>query len=270
MNIYYFDPSLNCALFFISLSLYPITLFLSLAFSIFTHYPLTHFLIPSCSFLLSPLPVFFTYSCFFRFFSFVSSLFNIPPPPLILPCSSPSSTVKTRQLSSKLELGCLYSERSQVQSAYWKYQNKSRRLQQLSNGPGSITTILPFPITSDTAGNYTCTLQLKNGQTVWATQAVILPHEGGRNGMVSHRLVCFLIFFINSVLLYYQHRSPCRLPVNSVEIMNHECGWFSDMCSVKRSTVHSSQPQVNSSARKLMLCRGRSSWQIPYVILFLM
>lgn len=54
MNIYYFDPSLNCSLFFISLSLYLITLYLSLAFSIFTHYPLTHFLILPCSFLLPP------------------------------------------------------------------------------------------------------------------------------------------------------------------------------------------------------------------------
>ncbi|XP_035528523.1 g6f-like [Morone saxatilis] len=85
--------------------------------------------------------------------------------------------VKTSHSSSKLELGCLYSERSQVQSANWKYQNKSRQLKLLSNGPGSISTILPIPITSDTAGNYTCTLQLKNGQTVWATQTVTLPHE---------------------------------------------------------------------------------------------
>ncbi|XP_044064939.1 g6f-like isoform X2 [Siniperca chuatsi] len=85
--------------------------------------------------------------------------------------------VKTSYLSSKLELGCLYSERSQVQGANWKYQNKSRRLHLLSKGPGSITTILPLPITSDTAGNYTCTLQLKNGQTVWATQAITLPYE---------------------------------------------------------------------------------------------
>ncbi|XP_045899644.1 g6f-like isoform X2 [Micropterus dolomieu] len=85
--------------------------------------------------------------------------------------------VKTSRSSSKLELRCLYSELSQVKSANWKYQNKSRRLHLLSNGPGSISTILPLPITSDTAGNYTCTLQLKNGQTVWATQAVTMPYE---------------------------------------------------------------------------------------------
>ncbi|KAI3361179.1 hypothetical protein L3Q82_013372, partial [Scortum barcoo] len=85
--------------------------------------------------------------------------------------------VKTSLSSSELELGCLYSERSQVQSARWKYQNKSRQLKLLTSSPGTVSTILPFPITSDTAGNYTCTLQLKNGQTVWATQAVILPQE---------------------------------------------------------------------------------------------
>nr|XP_046255165.1 g6f-like isoform X2 [Scatophagus argus] len=88
--------------------------------------------------------------------------------------------VKASRSSSKLELelGCFYSEVSQVQSATWKYQDKSRQLQMLSKGPGSLTTILPIPITSNTAGNYTCTLQLKNGQTVWATQAVTLPHVG--------------------------------------------------------------------------------------------
>ncbi|XP_068592427.1 g6f-like isoform X2 [Cebidichthys violaceus] len=93
------------------------------------------------------------------------------------------ATVKTRDSPSTLELGCRYSERSQVKSAGLKYQNKNRRLHLLYKDPGRITTILPLPITSDTAGNYTCTLQLKNGQTVWATQAVTLPHERGRDGM---------------------------------------------------------------------------------------
>lgn len=141
----------------------------------------------------------------FNFFSFVSSVFNIFPllsshAPLPFPsllCIT--STVKARHYPSKLELGCLYSERSQVQSASWEYQNKSHRLSLLSSSPGSITTSLPIPITSDTAGNYTCTLQLKNGQTVWATQAVTLPREGGRDGMISQRLVCFLIFFISRI-----------------------------------------------------------------------
>lgn len=126
----------------------------------------------------------------FGFFPFVSSLFNIFPP-LSLPCSSPlpptslciTSTVKTTQHASKMELVCLYSERSQVQSVNWKYQNKSRQLKMSSNSPGSISTTLPMPITSETAGNYTCTLQLKNGQIVWATQAVRLPYEGEKDAI---------------------------------------------------------------------------------------
>ncbi|XP_067457191.1 g6f-like [Thunnus thynnus] len=85
--------------------------------------------------------------------------------------------VKTKETSSKQELSCIYSQRSKVKSANWKYQNKSRKLQMFSIGPGSITTTLPLPITSDTAGNYTCVLQLKNGQTFSATQTVTLPPE---------------------------------------------------------------------------------------------
>ncbi|XP_068425843.1 g6f-like [Clinocottus analis] len=91
------------------------------------------------------------------------------------------ATVKTRRSSRILELDCLYSERSQVHKVGWKYQNESHRLDSSSISPGRITTILALPITSDTAGNYTCTLQLKNGQTVLAMQAVTLPHERGRN-----------------------------------------------------------------------------------------
>ncbi|XP_062421631.1 g6f-like [Pungitius pungitius] len=87
--------------------------------------------------------------------------------------------VKTRQSSSKLELVCLYSEPPQVKRANWKYQNKSRQLSLIGNSPGSI--ILPLPITSDTAGNYTCTIQLENGQTAFATQVVQMPHEPGRD-----------------------------------------------------------------------------------------
>ncbi|XP_071326544.1 g6f-like isoform X2 [Trachinotus anak] len=81
--------------------------------------------------------------------------------------------VKTKRLSSKLVLSCQYSERSQVQSANWKLQ--SRLLDMSSTTLGTITTDVPLPITPDTAGNYTCTLKLKNGQTIWETQAVTLP-----------------------------------------------------------------------------------------------
>lgn len=165
----------------------------------------------------------------------------LSPPPSLL---SITSTVKTRLFSSKLELGCLYSERSQVQSANWKYQNKSRQLYLLSNGPGRITTILPRPITSDTAGNYTCTLQLKHGLTIWATQAVTLPNKGERDGMVSQRLAYFLCK--QYIIARESWQTSCQVSGDNKPWMLMNL----DMCSVKRSTVHSRQPQVNSSARE--------------------
>uniref|UniRef100_A0A8C6UUD8 Ig-like domain-containing protein n=1 Tax=Neogobius melanostomus TaxID=47308 RepID=A0A8C6UUD8_9GOBI len=88
--------------------------------------------------------------------------------------------VKTRQRSSKLELDCRYSELSQVQSAVWTFQNQSHRLPKESS-LGSITTSVPLPVRADRAGNYTCVLQLKNGQTVRATHTVTLPPRGGSN-----------------------------------------------------------------------------------------
>ncbi|XP_056901988.1 g6f-like isoform X2 [Takifugu flavidus] len=85
--------------------------------------------------------------------------------------------VKSKPSPSMLELSCLYSELSQIQSVKWTYQDKSRKLHVVSSGPGRITAVLPTPITADTAGNYTCTLQLNNGQTVWATESVALPSK---------------------------------------------------------------------------------------------
>uniref|UniRef100_A0A3P9PD82 Ig-like domain-containing protein n=1 Tax=Poecilia reticulata TaxID=8081 RepID=A0A3P9PD82_POERE len=86
--------------------------------------------------------------------------------------------MKTSRYPSKLNLLCLYSERSNVRGAVWKHDNKSRRLQISSSGPGSISTTLPLPITPDVAGNYTCTLQLKNGQSIQAVQAFTAPPTG--------------------------------------------------------------------------------------------
>lgn len=173
MNIYYFDLSVNCSLFFISLFLDPITLCLSLPFSVFTHYPLTQFhtLTPSACLIHSDIIHLF-YSSLTFYFPYPPTLLS--PPPLLL-CIA--STVRSRKLSSKVELVCQYSESIQVKSASWNYQNKSRRLHMTSNSPGSITTSVSLPITHDTAGNYTCTLKLKNGQTIWAVEAV--PPEGG-------------------------------------------------------------------------------------------
>lgn len=93
--------------------------------------------------------------------------------------------VKTRRTSSTLELDCRYSERSQVQSVVWRFQNHpSRRLRMDSSGPGSVTTAVPLPVSADTAGNYTCVLKLKNGQTVRATHTVSPPSGVGSNESV--------------------------------------------------------------------------------------
>uniref|UniRef100_A0A3B5AT96 T-cell surface glycoprotein CD4-like n=1 Tax=Stegastes partitus TaxID=144197 RepID=A0A3B5AT96_9TELE len=83
--------------------------------------------------------------------------------------------VNTVPYPLKLELVCLYSEKSQVQSVKWKHQNESRPLRMFSKGPGNIATILPLPITSHEAGNYTCTMELENGQVIRATVAIPPP-----------------------------------------------------------------------------------------------
>ncbi|XP_024917068.1 g6f-like isoform X2 [Cynoglossus semilaevis] len=89
--------------------------------------------------------------------------------------------VEAKHSSSKVTLKCRYSAVSQVHSSIWTHQDKGRTLKCSSVTPGVVTTTVPLPVTSDTAGNYTCTLRLKNGKTVWATHAVTLPPKDGRN-----------------------------------------------------------------------------------------
>lgn len=237
--------------FFILLSLYPITLHLSLAFSIFTPYPLTHFLILSClfSFLLPVLSP--THLRLISLHSFNSSLTFPLFPNLSLLWITP--TVKTSQSASKLELGCLYSERSQVQSAKWKYQNKSRQLRMLSKGPGSISTSLPLPITPNTTGNYTCTLQLKNGQTVTALIAVTLPPEG-RRGFTKTRYIISLT--------QESWQTSCQLARDNEPFIWMILQFFllcAACCGAFKPTT------VNSYVGRPLVYRGESSWQTPYV-----
>ncbi|XP_029307583.1 LOW QUALITY PROTEIN: g6f-like [Cottoperca gobio] len=135
-------------------------------------------------------------------------------------------TVKTKPSSSTLELGCAYSERSQVRSATWKHQDKTRRLKMFSKGPGSIATVLPLPVTFDTAGNYTCILQLKNGQTVQATQAVSLAYKASLPPSLSALLLLVpLVAAAVGVLLWRQKHISDRgieqsLTVQSGEVEN--------------------------------------------------
>ncbi|XP_037836452.1 g6f-like isoform X2 [Kryptolebias marmoratus] len=85
--------------------------------------------------------------------------------------------VLTRKYSSKQELMCQYSELSQVQRVVWEHHNESRQLKWNTGAPGSISTTLPLPITSNVTGNYTCVLQLKNGQIIKAYQLIKLSPE---------------------------------------------------------------------------------------------
>nr|XP_020466587.1 uncharacterized protein LOC109966234 isoform X2 [Monopterus albus] len=85
--------------------------------------------------------------------------------------------VTTRRSSSELTLTCLYTEVSQVRSADWEHQNKSHQLLVSYSTPGSITATVSLPITSETAGNYTCILMLINGKTIMITQDLALPSE---------------------------------------------------------------------------------------------
>lgn len=167
-----------------------------------------------------------------------------------LPPSTP--TVKASVKSSKMELTCLYSETSQIQRAKWSYQNNSRQLRMSSNSPGSISTMLPMPVTSDVVGNYTCTLQLKNGQTISATQAVSLHYEGGSNNMVSQQTASFLF---SSSIAYYNK----GVLANFLSNQWRECTLNADDFSCVLSEARLRQHRVSSSARKPMVYREKRS-----------
>ncbi|XP_075209628.1 LOW QUALITY PROTEIN: uncharacterized protein LOC115434984 [Sphaeramia orbicularis] len=159
--------------------------------------------------------------------------------------------VKTKRLSSKLELGCVYSELSQVQSATWKHENQSRRLRMISSGPGSITTVVPLPITSDTAGNYTCTLQLKNGQTVLATHTVTLPPEESVSVTTPSLLPCLsallllvpLVAVAVSVLLWRQKHISDRGIEQSLSVQSGE----TENIYENPQDIRQAPPQVQST-----------------------
>jgi hypothetical protein len=66
----------------------------------------------------------------------------------------------------------------------WSHQNQSHTLKWSSSGPGHLSTQVPLSPTQDTAGNYTCTMLLRNGQAVKAVYTVKLPPKGGENQTV--------------------------------------------------------------------------------------
>ncbi|XP_053737305.1 g6f-like isoform X2 [Synchiropus splendidus] len=86
--------------------------------------------------------------------------------------------VVVKPAASRLNLYCLYSQRSQVYDVRWEHQNTSYKLEMFAV-PGKVQISVPLPINPLTAGNYTCTLVLKNRQTVSATHTVALPPKEG-------------------------------------------------------------------------------------------
>lgn len=187
MNIYLSLSLYHCDLPLLAF-LYPFLLGpgLSLPFSLFTHFPLAHLLTPSHNSLFTP--------------ALSVDSVHFLTRPLLFPVAP---TVKSKPSPSKLELSCLYSELSQIQSAKWTHQDKSRKLQVVSSGPGKITAVVPTPITAETAGNYTCTLRMSNGQTVWATESVALPSKGTKKALT--RTDLYSDFLLSTVCIEGNH-----------------------------------------------------------------
>ncbi|XP_054637161.1 g6f-like isoform X2 [Dunckerocampus dactyliophorus] len=136
--------------------------------------------------------------------------------------------VTTSRSSSKLELDCLYSALTEVHSGVWEHENKSHRLEMMSSGPGSVRTDLPLPITSDTAGNYTCTLQLNNGQTVSAThmvkqqESVSVPAPSSLSSLSALLLLVPLFATAVAVLLWRQKHITDRAIEQSLSVHSGE------------------------------------------------
>ncbi|KAG9344975.1 hypothetical protein JZ751_009515 [Albula glossodonta] len=93
--------------------------------------------------------------------------------------------VNVRSTPSALALFCQYSQRSQVKRVTWTHQNQSRKLPWSSSAPGHIKTEVPLPLGPNLAGNYTCTMELKNGRLAKAVYTVTLPPTGERLPLVS-------------------------------------------------------------------------------------
>uniref|UniRef100_A0A672K689 Uncharacterized LOC107582041 n=1 Tax=Sinocyclocheilus grahami TaxID=75366 RepID=A0A672K689_SINGR len=72
----------------------------------------------------------------------------------------------TKSSRTALDLSCMYSERSQVKTVRWSYVKNPTRSLQSAAVLGRITTPVALPVTPETAGQYACTLYLKNGNSV--------------------------------------------------------------------------------------------------------
>lgn len=87
-------------------------------------------------------------------------------------------TVAAQTRLSVAYLTCRYSERMQVRAVTWTHQYANRSLRWYSKTPGAIVTEVPFPTRPETAGNYTCTLELNNGEKIGLVHVVRLASNG--------------------------------------------------------------------------------------------
>ncbi|KAJ8289859.1 hypothetical protein GJAV_G00006140 [Gymnothorax javanicus] len=83
--------------------------------------------------------------------------------------------VHAKATHSALVLWCQYTQRSQVRRVAWTHQNQSYKLNWSSPAQGRLKTDVPLPSRPEVTGNYTCTLELKNGKVIRAVYTVTPP-----------------------------------------------------------------------------------------------
>ncbi|XP_043117718.1 g6f-like isoform X2 [Puntigrus tetrazona] len=147
----------------------------------------------------------------------------------------------TKSSRTALDLSCMYSERSQVKALKWSYVQDPKRSLQSNAVLGRITTSVALPVTPKTAGQYACTLYLKNGNSVQYMYTVksasigptvspgpVLPPAGDVSASSHVSTFSFLLFLIPlvavavGVLLWRQGYCVTRRSVE--QSLSHHSG----------------------------------------------
>ncbi|XP_027003793.1 g6f-like isoform X2 [Tachysurus fulvidraco] len=181
---------------------------------------------------------------------------------------------KIRLHSSSMDLNCMYGERSLVASVKWSHVQRPERQLHSSAVMGREIITIDLPIMPDTAGDYTCTLRLNNGQTIRYLYTArmprteppccssALPHELTTQTAVSLlqpternstpepsillpalSLLLFLVPVVAvtvGVLLW--RRGPCTFPQNMEHSLSHYSGEVENIYETPED-VRQSPPQ---------------------------
>ncbi|KAI4890330.1 hypothetical protein NFI96_018353, partial [Prochilodus magdalenae] len=160
----------------------------------------------------------------------------------VVSCQSTTLTVlhgSTKSSPSSLNLTCMYTERSQVKLATWTHLERPDCQLPMKAKLGMLTISVSLPVTSETAGQYACTLELKNKQKLRYTYTVTLPPavsvlyvQGGRVSEPSalSPLLSLLFFLVPvvavavGVLLWRQGRCSSRRNVDVEHTLSHCSG----------------------------------------------